>query len=189
MGTKICSIVGCGKVSIARGYCKLHWQRWRNGTPMSLPVHFTSLTKTGWVHKGYRWISVPGRGEVMEHRYKMEQFLGRRLHVDEVVHHRNDDKLDNRLCNLEVKPRAQHTAEHRGHRSGRCLVCTNSDYHGTRGLCGMHANRIKRAVKHFGLNFGSVPMGRALAEMGLALALEDDEVAKRIQLLFGDGAK
>jgi hypothetical protein len=40
-------------------------------------------------------------GKVRLHRALMEQQLGRKLNTDEVVHHKNGDKLDNRLENLE----------------------------------------------------------------------------------------
>lgn len=47
-----------------------------------------------------------------EHRYVMEQHLGRKLSRDECVHHINGDRRDNRLENLELISRAEHNREH-----------------------------------------------------------------------------
>jgi endogenous inhibitor of DNA gyrase (YacG/DUF329 family) len=51
----------------------------------------------------------PGNGRTLEHRWVMEQHLGRRLSAAEQVHHVNGDKTDNRPENLQVLVADEHT--------------------------------------------------------------------------------
>lgn len=49
---------------------------------------------------------------VLHHRVVMENHLGRLLTENEVVHHLNEDKKDNRIENLEVMTKEEHGRHH-----------------------------------------------------------------------------
>ena len=61
--------------------------------------------------KHYKTIQIDGK-QVRLHRYLMEQKLKRKLSFNEVVHHVNGDKFDNRIENLEVLSRSEHMKKH-----------------------------------------------------------------------------
>ena len=72
------------------------------------------------VKKGdYVYAVVPGHphatanGYVLKHRYVVEQSLGRLLSPDEIVHHKDGDKKNNELWNLEVTTQHNHAVHHR----------------------------------------------------------------------------
>lgn len=75
--------------------------------------------------QGYITIYVPGHpaanrsGRVLEHRWVMEQSLGRYLHTKEQVDHINRDKTDNRPENLQLLSPTEHSRKTNGDRIRR----------------------------------------------------------------------
>lgn len=61
-----------------------------------------------------------------EHRFIMQEILGRKLDRDEIVHHINGDKRDNRPENLRVVSAKEHAVEHgqwKHPTTKNCTVC------------------------------------------------------------------
>lgn len=66
----------------------------------------------GWIQAGYKFVRDKNR-EISLQRKIMQEHLGRELTANEVVHHINRNKQDNRLENLQVLTRAEHIEIHR----------------------------------------------------------------------------
>ena len=102
----------------------------------------------------YRKMKVKGVN-IDEHRFVMEQHLGRELNRNEVVHHKNGNKLDNRIDNLEVMTATEHTKMHNQLYSDTkvCVVCGKefipSRFHRRRArVCLEECNNVVRSKIH-----------------------------------------
>lgn len=72
-----------------------------------------SLSNGEWIHTPSGYVMVYRDGKChYKHRLVMEEHLGRKLKGSELVHHKDDDKTNNAIGNLEIVTRGQHNRVH-----------------------------------------------------------------------------
>jgi len=81
---------------------------------MYRPNHHKAMTSNNW------------RGFVYEHMVIAEECLGRMLRDDEVVHHLDSDRANNRSENLTVLPKSMHAKLHKW--LDNCVVLKETEY-------------------------------------------------------------
>lgn len=96
--TGTCVAENCTSPTVARTLCSRHHRQYSRDGRLDMMPRQIAQAGTGCLDpKGYRKI-----GQKYEHRTVMEQFLNRPLQPQEEVHHKNGQKADNRIENLEV---------------------------------------------------------------------------------------
>lgn len=160
MAKKICSVEECSSKAIARGWCPKHYKRWlAHGDPL---LTLTPNLGRGFIYnkKGYKVIRVDGK-RIKEHVHIMENHIGRKLFkhptdksLNEVVHHDNEIKDDNRLENLILMTNGEHTILHK---TKLRLAKGNTETHKycpdcktvlPRNMFGLDNNRVDKCQKY-----------------------------------------
>ena len=119
----VCVHPGCERGAHSAGHCRSHYRRLRlYGDPEAGRPPRTR-SENGHMSHGYWRVRVPederyltrGVAVELEHRLVMARLLGRPLARDEVVHHRDGDRLNNAVENLELwttaQPKGQRVAD------------------------------------------------------------------------------
>lgn len=97
-------------------YLEMGRRRYRkkHGLPLDLPMKKRKPGEGTIDNGGYKTITVKGhpnqmdsKGRIREHTFIMSTHIGRPLLKGETVHHKNGDRLDNRLENLELWSKTQ----------------------------------------------------------------------------------
>lgn len=114
---RICKVNRCNNIlkNSDGNICQTHRSRWHKYKDYEyISPKWTMFKKNQpcLMSNGYIRIRINGK-RVLQHRYIMEKYLKRKLNKNEIVHHKNKIRHDNRIENLElIKNQSNHVHKH-----------------------------------------------------------------------------
>jgi hypothetical protein len=129
-----CSVPKCDGKTVAKGLCLKHYARVkRHGSADGFSDWFKQRDEKKLDRNGYVLVYDPQHpnkkkgGRVLEHRKIMSDYLGRKLERHENVHHKNGDKTDNELRNLELWSSSQPSGQRVTDKAKWCIEFLSSE--------------------------------------------------------------
>ena len=163
--------VSAAELALSFDYSTTTISRGRRNSPKGV-THYNWRGGRSVVGKGYVKIMCPDHpratgGYVLEHILKMEKKLGRPIGRDEVVHHKNGNLADNRLCNLELLSHSEHILLHQGVPLSVCREMWEVYKRGesltrTAALFDVNTETVKNALRRLGKPLRSMTVSYAL---------------------------
>lgn len=106
-----CIITDCPSPPRSRKMCIRHYGRWKKLRSIEAVEAYQPTIEVkdpnGYIIANTRHPDNKSGRSILKHRMVMMNHLGRELLPEESVHHKNGDRSDNRLSNLELWSRAQ----------------------------------------------------------------------------------
>lgn len=101
---KLCTFAGCGRVTRSKDLCSPHYRQKLSGKELKPLRTGRVVTSSGYVviHSLQGNPYADKWGKAFEHRLVMANYLNRPLLEHENVHHKNGNRSDNRIENLEL---------------------------------------------------------------------------------------
>jgi len=108
-----CIVLGCDRLSVAKGLCDGHYQRWRKGGKFRPEIPLTK-SRPGKLNSNWKGGLVDdGRGRMLVYAPKHPFPSWNGTHV----YRKNGCVNDDRIENLEIMTQAEHAALHYSERS------------------------------------------------------------------------
>jgi len=99
----VCEIEGCDKKYLSKGLCLMHYARNRKYGEVGPAKRLRAKAGEGKCMGGEGYVMITRGGRwIYEHRWVMEQMIGRRLTREEEVHHKDRDRTNNSPHNLRL---------------------------------------------------------------------------------------